>query len=119
MTLNSQPSTLNSNAARAAFVPPILLIHNCAARVRALFPEIRQTLTLIVDWSLAQIGLQRKWSEAVRAIDDPLEQNETLIDEVLANDPPAKRRKVRALLEEVHNRTEIHSAEIAPVVQFR
>ncbi len=83
-----------------------------------MFPDVRQTLTLVVDWSLAQMGLQRKWSEEARAIDDPLEQNRELIDRVLANETSSTRRKVEALLAEVHARTERQAAQLAPVVQL-
>jgi phage/plasmid-associated DNA primase len=105
-------------APHAAFIPPILLIRNLAERARGIFPDVALTLGNIYAWALQQIGLQRKWAEDVRAIDDPLEQNAALIEEVLANDPPAKRRRVKKLLAEVHARSEQRARELTPEVQF-
>jgi hypothetical protein len=106
---------------------PLLRLLALARRCWESFPECRLSWGIVVDRALAQVGLQRKWSVDVRAIDDPLEQSDilsrldALVARATANDTPAIRRSMRAALSElksglaqIHARSEQASAEINP-----
>ena len=98
------------------------------ARMRNAFPECRLSLTLCWDWTLEQLGLQRKWSGEARAIDDPMERALATFEAALptlkaalANDPAGKRHEVMraahaimAAARETHRRTEALAEELNP-----
>lgn len=107
---------------------PLSRINALVSRMRTAFPECAVSLSLLGQWILEQLGLQRRWSCDARAIDDPLEAALVTFEAALptlkgalANDPPARRREVmtaaHAILHaarETHRRTEALAAEITP-----
>lgn len=83
-------------------------------RLLPLFPEVGQSLTIVATWAREHLLWQRQQAADVKAIDDPLERVQPLLEQCLANDPPGKRQKILAALREVHANTERESAELTP-----
>ena len=107
---------------------PLHRIASLVARMRPAFPECGLSLSLLWDWTLEHLGLQRKWSGDARAIDDPLERAMAIFEASLptlkaslANDRPAHRREVMraayavlAAAKETNRRTEALAKELTP-----
>lgn len=94
-------------------IPPLVRVLALALRVRASAACIfQQSLGWIVVWSRREISFRNETAEAVRAIDDPLESKAALLEQALANDPPAVRREILSAYREMHCRTERHAAAL-------
>ena len=93
---------------------PLILALVLSLRLRAVFPAIRQSSTLLVQWCRAQLGLQRTWQTEAETLIGELDAQRDAISEALRNDPPAHRRKIEAALDEIHRHQLAHAASLAP-----
>ena len=93
---------------------PILLALTLAERLRATFPQIRQSATLLVQWLRAQVGLHQQWSTEAAGIAAELTAERALITKCLANDSPRDRRHIEAALDAIHAHQLAHAAQLAP-----
>ena len=102
---------------RPALEPsPLLLALILSLRLRSVFPQIRQSATLLVEWTRAQLGLQKTWASEATSLTDELTAQRAAITACLRNDPPAHRRKIEAALDEIHRHQVAHAASLAPRV---
>jgi hypothetical protein len=100
---------------RPALEPsPLLLALLLSLRLRAVFPQIRQSATLLVEWTRAQLGLQKTWASEATSLTDELTAQRAAITACLRNDPPAHRRKIEAALDAIHAHQLAHAASLAP-----
>lgn len=95
---------------------PLVLALVLSLRLRDVFPQIRQSATLLVQWSRAQLGLQSTWRTEAERVASELQNERALITECLANDPPAKRRHIEAALDAINAHQLTHAAHLAPTV---
>ena len=93
---------------------PLILALVLALRLREVFPAIRQSATLLVQWCREQLGLQRTWQAEAETLAAELDAQRTAISAALRNDPPAHRRKIEAALDEIHRHQLAHAAHLAP-----
>ena len=93
---------------------PLILALVLSLRLRTVFPAIRQSSTLLVQWCRAQLGLQRTWQAEAETLIGELDAQRDAISEALRNDPPAHRRKIEAALDEIHRHQVTHAAHLAP-----
>jgi hypothetical protein len=93
---------------------PLILALVLSLRLRDVFPSIRQSATLLVGWTRAQLGLQQTWAAEAETLAAELDAQRTAITEALRNDPPAHRRKIEAALDEIHRHQVAHAAHLAP-----
>jgi len=93
---------------------PLILALVLSLRLRAVFPAIRQSATLLVQWCREQLGLQQTWAAEAETLAQELESQRTAITEALRNDTPARRRKIEAALDEIHRHQLAHAANLAP-----
>lgn len=93
---------------------PLLLALVLSLRLRDVFPQIRQSATLLVQWCRAQLGLQRTWATEAETLAADLEAQRAAITECLRNDPPAHRKKIEAALDEIHRHQLAHAAHLTP-----
>ena len=93
---------------------PLQLALGLSLRLQAVFPQIRQSATLLVEWCRAQLGLQKQWATEAESIDAQLTAERALITQCLANDPPLHRRHIERALDEIHARQLAHAAHLAP-----
>lgn len=93
---------------------PLILALVLALRLRTVFPAIRQSATLLVQWCREQLGLQRTWQAEAETLAAELAAQRTAISAALRNDPPAHRRKIEAALDEIHRHQLAHAANLAP-----
>lgn len=98
----------------AAAPQPLILALLLALRLRAVFPQIRQSATLLVQWTREQLGLQRTWQAEAETLAAKLDATRAEISAALRNDPPAHRRKIEAALDEIHRHQLAHAAHLAP-----
>lgn len=95
---------------------PLLLALVLSLRLREVFPQIRQSASLLVTWTRAQLGLQRTWATEATSLAQELESQRAAITDCLRNDPPAHRKKIEAALDEIHRHQLAHAAHLAPRV---
>ena len=93
---------------------PLVLALVLSLKLREVFPQIRQSATLLVQWTRAQLGLQRTWATEAETITAELDAQRALITDCLKNDPPAHRKKIEAALDEIHRHQLAHAASLAP-----
>lgn len=93
---------------------PLQLALALALRLQAVFPQIRQSATLLVEWCRAQLGLQKQWATEAISIDEQLCAERALLTKCLANDPPRHRRHIERALDEIHARQLAHAAHLTP-----
>lgn len=107
---------------------PLVRAFALVTRMQGAFTECALSLSVLSGWIREQLGLEKAWSTAARAVDDTLEpalvELETALPELkaaLRNDPPAQRRAILtaiahviAAAKETHTRTEALSKEIDP-----
>ena len=108
--MNTHPQTPDSLRAPQ----PLTLALALALRLRDVFPQIRQSATLIVQWLRAQVALQSQWASEATTIADELAAERALITKCLAKDPPRHRREVEAALDAIHAHQLAHAAHLAP-----
>jgi hypothetical protein len=106
-TMNTPaPSTPVSGLSTVAAPSPLARIHRLASRALCAFPECTLSWSLVVQWCREHLLLQRRWSREALAIDDEMERAAPELADCLANDPPAKRRKIWLAWKETHRRTQ-------------
>lgn len=93
---------------------PLLLALILSIRLREVFPQIRQSATLLVQWTRAQLGLQRTWATEAETLAAELAAQRAAITDCLRNDPPAHRKKIEAALDEIQAHQPAHAAHLAP-----
>jgi len=93
---------------------PLILALVLSLRLREVFPAIRQSATLLVQWCREQLGLQQTWASEADSLAQELDSQRAAITECLRNDPPAHRRKIEAALDEIHRHQLAHAASLAP-----
>ena len=93
---------------------PLILALVLSLRLRTVFPAIRQSATLLVQWCRAQIGLQRTWQTEAETLAAELDAQRDTISAALRNDPPEHRRKIEAALDAIHRHQVAHAAHLAP-----
>lgn len=115
---------------KTATLPPIARILAGSLVLQRMFLEVRQTATLLVQWTREHLTWQTRMSDQAREVDDPLETALVTFEEALptlkaalANDTPAQRRRVMtaahcilAAARETHLRTEVLSRELHPTI---
>jgi hypothetical protein len=100
----------------AAEPQPLILALVLSLRLREVFPQIRQSATLLVQWTRAQLGLQRTWQTEATNLTEELSAQRAAITDCLRNDPPAHRKKIEAALDQIHAHQLAHAAHLAPRV---
>ena len=98
---------------------PLVLALLLSLRLRDVFPQIRQSATLLVQWTRAQLGLQAEWHTEATTMASELQSQRALITQCLANDPPKHRREVEAALDAIHAHQLAHAAHLAPQAPAR
>jgi hypothetical protein len=93
---------------------PLLLALVLSLRLREVFPQIRQSATLLVQWTREQLGLQRTWATEAETLAADLAAQRAAITDCLRNDPPAHRKKIEAALDEIQAHQLAHAAHLAP-----
>lgn len=111
--INSQASG-HPTGATPAPISDLCFILAMSVRLRAVFAEVRQSATLLVERTRRHIAELTAVAAGVRAIDDELEREFPLFVELFQNDPPAKRRRALAILRGVHAGTEQSAAALTP-----
>ncbi len=93
---------------------PIQLALALALRLQTVFPQMRQSATLLVEWLGAQIGLHQTWSTEVTSLAASLQAERALITKCLANDPYRSRRHIERALDKIYRAQLAHAAQLAP-----
>lgn len=92
---------------------PLVLALILSLRLRDVFPQIRQSATLLVQWARAQLGLQAAWSTEAKTIAAELTAQRAAITESLRNDPPALRAAIETAIDTIQARQITHAAHLA------
>lgn len=93
-----EPGAPASTSAPAYNEPPLELIRRLSRLLWVRVPVVKQSASLLCQWAEelhAWLGFK---ASAVAALDDEIEANGALFERITANDAPADRAQVRAIL---------------------
>lgn len=105
---------MNTIATPTTAPAPLLRVLALLQRMRTAFPQLDISLSLLWDWTLEHLGVQRQWAEEARAIDDEMERVAPELWQCLQNDPPAKRARIWKAWQTTQARTETHAQNLTP-----
>ena len=92
---------------------PLVLALILSLRLRDVFPQIRQSATLLVQWTRAQLGLQAAWQTEAETLAAELAVQRAAITASLRNDPPALRAAIETALDAIQAHHVTHAAHLA------